>query len=93
MDCNGCKHLNITESEQRKLEKGNHIPHVCTLYDKQVFHYGNRMMGYDPYIITPCKECEEHIENTLENVARITNTPYEDVEKGFNKLLEKLKNG
>jgi hypothetical protein len=51
------------------------------------------MMGYDPYIITPCKECEEHIENTLENVARITNTPYEDVENGFNKLLEKLKNG
>ena len=40
MDCNGCKYLNITEAEQRKLEKGNHIPHVCTLYDKQVFHYG-----------------------------------------------------
>lgn len=93
MDCNGCKYLNITESEQRKLEKGNHIPHICTLYDKQVFHCGNREMGYDPYAIQPCKECEEHTDDVLWKVSRITNVPYEDVENGFNKLLEKLKNG
>ena len=93
MDCNGCKYLNITEAEQRKLEKGNHIPHVCTLYDKQVFHYGNREMGYDPYVIHPCKECRDHTEDTLESVSRITDIPYEDVESGFNKLLVRLKNG
>lgn len=93
MDCNGCKYLNITESEQRKLEKGNNIPHICTLYNKQVFHYGNREMGYDPYIIHPCKECEEHIEYTLESVSRITDIPYKDVENRFNKLLEELRNG
>ena len=94
MDCNGCKYLNITESEQRKLEKGNHIPHVCTLYDKQVFHFGNRMMmGYDPYVIQPCKECGEYTDDILWKISRITDVPYEDVENGFNKLLEKLKNG
>lgn len=93
MDCNICKHLNITESEQRKLEKGNHIPHICTLYNKQVFHLGNREMGYDPYIIHPCKECREHTKDVLESVSRITDAPYEDVENGINKLLEKLKNG
>lgn len=93
MDCNGCKYLNITESEQRKLEKGNHISHVCTLYDKQVFHCGNRMMGYDPYAIQPCKECEEHTDDVLWKVSRITDASYSDVEDRFNEVWEKLKNG
>lgn len=93
MDCNVCKYLNMTESEQRKLEKGNHIPHICTLYNKQVFHFGNREMGYDPYIITPCKECEEHDADILWEISKIMNTPYKDIEDGFNELLEKLKNG
>ena len=93
MDCNGCRYLNITESEQRKLEKGNHIPHVCTLYDKQVFHYGNREMGYDPYVIQPCEECEEYTEDVLWKTSKIMDVPYESVKDGFNRLLEKLKNG
>ena len=50
-------------------------------------------MGYDPYVIQPCKECEKYTEDVLWNVSKITNVPYEDVENRFNKLLEELKNG
>lgn len=92
MDCNDCGYLNITESEQRK--KGCHTPHICTLYNTQVYHYSSKFNTYyhNPRLF-PCDECKRHIEDTLEDVSRITNTSYEDVEDGFNKLLEKLKNG
>lgn len=90
MDCNGCKYLNITESEQRKLEKGNHIPHVCTLYDKQVFHYGNREMGYDPYIIHPCKECKEDTNEVIRRASSIAGISYNEMSNIFSKVAKEL---
>jgi hypothetical protein len=92
MDCNDCKHLNITESEQHK--RGCHIPHICTLYNTQVYHYSSKFNTYyyDPRLF-PCDECKKHIEDVLENISRITDAPYKDVEYRFNKLWEKLNNG
>jgi hypothetical protein len=59
MDCNDCKYLNITESEQRHI--GNHIPHFCTKYNKRVIHRASsrRHSGY----LYPCEECEKENNN------------------------------
>lgn len=58
MDCNNCKYLNITESEQRRRAKeGEHIPHKCNFYNKKLIHgvRGNRF--HNPRI-QPCEECK-----------------------------------
>lgn len=36
MDCNNCKHLNMTELEQTDKRKD----HICLKYNKRVFHDG-----------------------------------------------------
>ena len=53
MDCNNCKHLNITEFEQK--QRGNHIPHICTKYNKRVLHRATNKI-HNEYIY-PCDEC------------------------------------
>lgn len=52
--CNGCKHLNIDESEQNYLKEqvGHIYPHFCKKYKKQVRHFPYS----EPYIY-PCDEC------------------------------------
>lgn len=56
VDCNDCKHLNITEYEQRNgSKKGNH---VCEYYQQRVIHRADRM-NHDPFIY-PCKQCYDN---------------------------------
>lgn len=56
-DCNDCSYLNITEEQQRI--NGNKEGHYCNKYNKPVYHMGNKLSKYDPYLIHPCKECDE----------------------------------
>lgn len=37
MDCNNCKHLNITEFKQIDKKQD----HICLIYNKRVFHNVN----------------------------------------------------
>lgn len=52
-DCNNCIYLNMTEFEQRIL-KDNTLKHICTKYNKRVFHYSQ---SGEAYYIYPCQEC------------------------------------
>lgn len=59
MDCNNCKHLNITEVEQQR--EGTCSPHICTKYNKRVLHMtANR--NHSGYIY-PCDECIKENKN------------------------------
>jgi hypothetical protein len=54
-----CVYLSITEHEQDKKFKGNRKPvepHICKLFNKQVFH-----QGYHPFILrlSECKITEK----------------------------------
>ena len=59
MNCNTCIHINITETEQYRLQlSGQNFPyHFCKKYKSRVFHMnthrGNNGMLY------PCSECEK----------------------------------
>lgn len=52
-DCNNCKHLNITESEQKQ----NNIPHFCKEYQKFVRH--RTINNVHSPVIYPCIECKK----------------------------------
>lgn len=41
-NCNECNYINITEEEQHS--KSLEVPHICTKYNKRVFH-GNQLDG------------------------------------------------
>jgi hypothetical protein len=62
VDCNKCKYLSCTESEQNHLRNvfNETIPHVCIKYNKRVFHNHNafkaRTKNHNNYIY-PCDEC------------------------------------
>lgn len=62
VDCNECKYLSCTESEQNHLRNvfNETIPHVCIKYNKRVFHNHNafevRTKNHSNYIY-PCEEC------------------------------------
>ena len=61
-DCNECKYLSCTESEQNHLRNvfNETIPHMCIKYTKRVFHNHNafkvRTKNHSNYIY-PCEEC------------------------------------
>ena len=54
--CNNCEFLNINEKEQNAIkERGDGCPpHICTKYNKRVFHF-----PYPQPFICPCEECEK----------------------------------
>ena len=58
IDCNSCKHLNVTEREQDyEVSHGSTpTPHRCTYYEERVYHRANSM----PHLswIFPCEECD-----------------------------------
>ena len=58
IDCNSCKHLNITEKEQDygSAHGIDATPHRCLLYDKRVYHYTNQSQHLS--WIFPCDECD-----------------------------------
>ena len=57
MDCNNCKHLNITEAEQNFIkQRGNTlVPHICTKYNQRVLHRAINKI-HNEYIY-PCDKC------------------------------------
>ena len=57
MDCNNCKHLNITEAEQNiiKQRDGTYPPHICTKYNQRVLHRATNKI-HNEYIY-PCDKC------------------------------------
>ncbi len=55
-DCNGCKHLNLTESEQRRNKAQNFKNHYCTLYNKRVYHKESNNQHHNSRLF-PCEEC------------------------------------
>lgn len=52
INCNICKHINITEENQHNTS----IPHVCLIYNKRLFHRSNKPKDFHG-LIYPCKEC------------------------------------
>lgn len=65
MDCNNCKYLNVTETEQIFIkQRGNtHVPHICTKYNKRVLHMAaNR--NHSGYLY-PCDECIKENNNEI----------------------------
>ena len=62
IDCNECKYLSCTEEEQNNLRQalGMTAIHMCTKYNKRVFHNHNtfelRTKNHSSYIY-PCDEC------------------------------------
>lgn len=52
-NCNYCKHLNLTEEEQKKIP--GRPPHRCNEYNERLFHRTNRK-GHIDYIF-PCSAC------------------------------------
>lgn len=68
IDCNECKYLSCTEAEQNHLRNvfNETIPHVCTKYNKRVFHNHNafeaKTKNHNSYI-NPCKECLKETNN------------------------------
>lgn len=53
MDCNNCKHLNITEAEQQR--DGTCPPHICTKYNQRVLHRATSKIHNEH--IYPCDKC------------------------------------
>lgn len=51
IDCNKCRHINITENEQVYNE-----PHICTFYNKRVMHRVTHR-GQTLAKLFPCPEC------------------------------------
>lgn len=55
INCNNCKHINITEEYQQKSkDKPNHI---CLKYKVRVIHRSNNPKIIHNYIY-PCNECD-----------------------------------
>lgn len=67
-DCNECKYLSCTEEEQTSLRYALNITaiHMCTKYNKRVFHNHNafelRTKKHSSYLY-PCEECLKENEN------------------------------
>lgn len=59
MDCNDCRHLMITEKQQKELKIGGFgfAPHICMKYDKRVFH--RTQSRFHSGYLYPCEECEK----------------------------------
>lgn len=55
-DCNDCKWLNITESDQERVKRRTlATEHACLFYGTRVIHWANNIR-HDPFIF-PCQEC------------------------------------
>ena len=69
-DCNECKYLSCTEEEQNNLRQALNITtiHMCTKYNKRVFHnhsaFETRTKNHSSYIY-PCEECVKEEDNEL----------------------------
>ena len=67
VDCNDCKYLSCTEEEQNNLRHALNITtlHVCTKYNKRVFHNHNGFINGRNHssFIYPCEECVKEENN------------------------------
>ena len=63
MDCNDCKYLMVTEKQQKEIKTCGFgfAPHICTKYDKRVFHRASTRC-HNSYLY-PCEECEKENNN------------------------------
>lgn len=52
IDCNDCRHLNITEKEQTDNKEN----HICLKYNKRVFH-NSYMIRENTEKLYPCWNC------------------------------------
>lgn len=62
IDCNDCKYLSCTETEQDHLRNvfNETIPHVCIKYNKRVLHLvGERRNLNHSSVLHPCDDCLE----------------------------------
>lgn len=55
-NCNVCKHINITEKDQKKQIR-RHTSHVCIKYDVALFHALNNPKIIRSFIY-PCDICK-----------------------------------
>ena len=66
-DCNECKYLSCTEEEQTSLRYALNITtiHMCTKYNKRVFHNHNGFINGRNHssFIYPCEECVKEENN------------------------------
>lgn len=62
VDCNKCKHLNITEKEQTDKKE----VHICLKYNKRVFHNSYKHIKHREFLY-PCKMCENNNYESYEN--------------------------
>jgi len=60
MDCNDCKYLMVTEKQQKGIKQAGFgfAPHICTKFNKRVFHRTSNRMMHNSYLY-PCDECEK----------------------------------
>lgn len=54
MDCNKCKHLNVTEEEQTERKED----HICLKYNKRVLHRAFSTKAATPKLF-PCSCCAD----------------------------------
>ena len=54
INCNLCKHLNITEEQQQTFK---YTDHICVKYNTKVIHRSSRPKIFHDYIY-PCIKCE-----------------------------------
>ena len=67
-DCNKCKHLNMTEKEQRETQlDGDFVkPHICNKYNKQVVHgYVGDSNSVIHWRIQPLAECTNNAKREI----------------------------
>ena len=66
MDCNDCAYLMVTENQQEEIKQCGFgfAPHICTKFDKRVFHRvgATRTRNHSSYL-HPCEECEKENNN------------------------------
>ena len=71
-DCNLCKYVNLTESEQdiefdERNREGHKSDHICHKFNKRVLHGGQSKLLTR---ITPCIECD--LTHSLDNLRYFT---------------------
>ena len=62
MDCNDCEYLMVTEEQQEEIKQAGFgfAPHICTKFDKRVFHRcSTAKNGNHSSYLYPCEECEK----------------------------------
>ena len=54
INCNYCKHLNITEEQQQTFK---YTPHICMKHGVKLFHMSSKPNMFHDHI-NPCRYCD-----------------------------------